>query len=94
MTFKEMVDSIYCCSIGHKLNGEKNTKENFRYWFDRMFMNDQKHVLFSMEFPDGEWHCIATHAHYGYGYYVPETRAQEKRMLDWFWGARGETVNG
>ena len=77
-----MVDSIYCCSVGHKLNGEKNTKKNFKYWFNRMFMNDQKHVLFSMEFPDGEWLCKAVRTPANeYDYMVPDTREEEYRFF-------------
>lgn len=85
MTLIQMADSIYRLSMGHVLNGEKHTKEGFRYWFERMFfLNDRKNVLFSMVLPDGEWLCIATHYDDGYDYYVPDTREQEADLLKRF----------
>ena len=92
MTLNELADSVYYCSVGNKLNGEKKTKENFRYWFKQMFCDSKtKHVLFSMEFPDGEWMCMANRFDNGYGfdYYVPDTRKQEAVMLEWWRGKRG-----
>ena len=85
MTLVQMADSVYKWSYGHVLNGEKHTKEGFRYWFERMFfLNDRKNVLFSMAMPDGEWFCVATHYDDGYDYYVPDTREQEGELIKRF----------
>lgn len=83
MTLIQMSDCVYKNSKGHVLNGKETTKENFRYWFEKMFC-DQKKVLFSMSFPDGEWHCVAVHYRDGYDYYVPDTRKEEAIMLERF----------
>ena len=80
MTLNQMFDHVYKFSKGHILNGQKNTKENFRFWFKRMFRNNGM-VLFSMEFPDGEWLCKAVRTQYGYDYFVPDTREEESRFL-------------
>ena len=82
MTRNQMADMIWKHSVEHKLNGQKNTKSNIRYWFKRMFTNGKRNVLFTMEFPDGEWMCMAIHDRsFGYDYIVPDNREQEYNLL-------------
>jgi hypothetical protein len=83
MTLNQLSDHVYKFSKGHILNGQKNTKENFRFWFKRMFRNSEM-VLFSMAFPDGEWLCEAVHEDWGYDYIVPGTREEEAKILQKF----------
>lgn len=81
MTLNQMSDHIYKYSKGHILNGQKNSKENFRFWFKRMFC-DNEMVLFSMELPDGEWLCKAVRTPANeYDYMVPDTREEEYRFF-------------
>lgn len=82
MTLNEMADCVYSTSEGHRLNGRKNSKENFRYWFQKMFKENQKNVAFVMAFPDGEWLCLATKYPSGYDYMVPDTREQEEILWE------------
>lgn len=89
MTLNQMSDHVYRFSRGHILNGQKNTKEDFRFWFNRMFRNNEM-VLFSMELPDGEWLCKAVHTQYGYDYFVPDTREEEYRLFKEWLAYKGE----
>lgn len=81
MTLNQMSDMIWKHSVGHVLNGQRNTKDNFRFWFKRMFSNGKQKVLFSMNYPDGEWLCMAIHdPRFGYDYIVPDTREEESKL--------------
>lgn len=92
MTLIQMSDHVYKFSKGHVLNGQKNSKDNFRYWFSHMF-DGNKEVLFSMAFADGEWYCIAQHNAHGYDYFVPDTREQETRLVKEFHKKKGISVS-
>ena len=83
MTLAEMAKAVYKHSVGHVLNGQKMKEADMHYWFKRM-LNGKKSVVFTMQFPDGEWLCEAVHEDWGYDYIVPDTREEEAKILQKF----------
>lgn len=84
MTIREMTKQVFDL-CGGKINGEQRTYSSFLRQVQIIFHGENagKKITFTMELPDGEWffEMIKVDDHL-YDYYLPETRGQEKRMIE------------
>ena len=90
MTIKETAKRLFGQAIGGYFNGEKFTETRLY----NTIVNGMKNCEFNaiknayvmqIALPDGWWYCKITK--YGnkadeYDYYIPETREQERRLID------------
>ena len=87
MTLKQVSDSLYGLSVFGYFNGEKFTRAQLRNYLKRAFRPETQTSSWVMEIalPDGRWFCQVSRyspASDGFDYFIPETRAQEQRLLD------------
>ena len=89
MTIREVCNQLFDLSVGGYFNGEKFTIERLIKQTENMFRGSSpkggNRVVWQIALPDGWWHFTITK--YGnrpdeWGYYIPETREQEKKIID------------
>jgi hypothetical protein len=89
MTIKEITNHLMELSKDHIFNGvEANASwlENFiRTMFKSPLKNHNKLIMYANNFGDGGWYFTITK--YGnksdeFDYYIPDTREQEKKIID------------
>ena len=89
MTIKYVAEQLYAQSVFGFFNGEKFTKAEFTNYLKRWFRPELKTTRWVMEIalPDGRWHCVVSRyseSPDGFDYYIPETREQDKALVDSF----------
>lgn len=84
MTFNEIVHQIYnlpkplpCYINGVQFKSENELRTAFKAWLRKQ--DDQ--FIYEQCLPDGRWFCKITKSGNFYDYYVPDTRAQENRLI-------------
>jgi len=88
MTLTEVTNQLYNLSIDGFFNGEKRTKEWLKGYIQKLTRPElEKHsIIFDIALPDGWWFVKVERrddVEKGfYDYYIPDTRTQERTLLD------------
>lgn len=82
MTLHDTCSQLHALSVGGYINGEKFTADRFHNWAKALFRGNSDRLVFEIALPDGRWYGTITRLPNGeFGWYIPETREQEKRIL-------------
>lgn len=83
MTLTEVTNQIYDLTIAGYINDVKFTKREFHDYTKHFFnhVGVQKHIIQIAMLDGKKWLCKITKFSNGeYGYYLPETKEQEKHL--------------
>ncbi len=81
MTLKELTTQLHSLTKGH-INGESFTVTELQAVIAKWLQTGNSYIL-EAKLPDGNWLCeISKNPAYGYGYFLPETRNQEKWLYE------------
>ena len=84
MNIKELTNQLFDLSVAGYFNGEKFTKTRLNTYITNMFKSGQWLVM-NIALPDGRWYFyIDKYNDNEYGYFIPNTREQEQKILDVF----------
>ena len=95
MTLRELAHMIFTlpyhmpCYINDiKRTSEADVKRLFGSWLMADYKKEYptQKVIFEIALPDGRWFCRATRTGEMYDLYVPDTRAQEQRLITELFG--------
>lgn len=92
MTLHEVSSQLYKLSLGGFFNHEKFTQKQLDNMLSANMREARSNAIpnaFVMEIalPDGWWYCTINKCGAEYDYCIPDTREQEKCLLDRFKGA-------
>lgn len=82
MTLREITQQIYSITVNGRINGEHFTAQELYTAFKAWLREPQSQYIFTALLPDGEWYCKAIRGPWGYGYIIPETRHEEKHIIN------------
>ena len=83
MTLNEISKMTYSIAVGHYINGIKRTSANdITKCLEHWLCGDDDSYIASIPLEDGRWLCkFIRHGDY-YDLYIPDTRDQEKRLIE------------
>ena len=95
MTKAELVNQLFDLSVAGYFNGEQFTKTRLNAYITNMFKSGQRLVM-NIALPDGRWYFyIDKYSDNEYDYFIPDTREQEQKILDFFkskWDLNATTI--
>jgi len=83
MTLTEISKMTYSLAVGHYINGIKRKSANdIKQCLAHWLYNEDDSYIASISLPDGRWLCKFIRHNDYYDLYIPDTREQEKKLIE------------
>lgn len=82
MTLHDVAHQLHSLSLAGFINSERFSEQRLYTQLKAMLRDVGDQYIFEIALPDGKWMAKAERTRYGYDYWIPDTREQEKVLWE------------